>query len=385
MSDYQIRLLRADADLPALQPEWQRLYAAASRSPFLSFEWTMACRRHICPTARLCVLTAWSGHRLAGVAPLREERTLGFRVLRFIADGRSDYLGFLTDPDYPEVEGALLAALGERSGAWDVALLRHLCTEFTGLVRAVSPRGVCSAGIEATMAPHLAFPGTWEALYAGGPSQLRHSKRPARKFEREGGIVERITGPEAADRVHDVAEVELHSWKGARGCARFQPGPGQELLRDTLRELGRRREVELWLARIEGHPIAFLVNFVTPERVCYYQGAYREDSRHWYPGGVLHYHAIRRAWDASLREYDFMYGGEGYKSGWTNGVRSIGHRAFYPDTVRGRLAFGMLAAAPWRLRQHAGARAARRFWSQLRDDPKRWLRRRAAEERQPRS
>jgi CelD/BcsL family acetyltransferase involved in cellulose biosynthesis len=378
VTDLEVRLVRADAELQALRLEWQRLYAAAPRNPFLSFEWTMACRRHICPQAEAFVLTAWDGDRLAGVAPLRRERALGFRVLRFLADGRADYLGFLTDPTYPGVEGVLLDALGASRDGWDLALLRNLCTDFTALDRAAAPKGCFTADTEGTLAPHLAYAGTWEELRAAGPTQLRHCQRPARKFEREGGTVERITGPEAADRVHDVAEVEAHSWKGDRGYARFQPGPGQELLRDALRELGARREVELWVARREGRPLAFLVNFLTPERVCYYQGSYRADARKWYPGGVLHYYAIRRAWEAGLREYDFMVGDEAYKSGWTNGIRPVRHRAVYPNTVRGRLAFGALVAPRWRLRQSPRARAALRLWRQIRSNPAGVLQRRPA-------
>src|SRR3954453_6744071 len=95
-SNYTIQILRREAELEALQPEWSDLYeASADRNPFLSYEWTAGCWQHLCSGASPFVVAARREGRLVGVAPLRLRRQLGFRVLRFIGDPRSDYLGFL--------------------------------------------------------------------------------------------------------------------------------------------------------------------------------------------------------------------------------------------------------------------------------------------------
>ncbi|HEU4754432.1 MAG TPA: hypothetical protein VFU47_15090, partial [Armatimonadota bacterium] len=89
-SDYPLQLLRTDAELQALRPEWQQLYERTlPRNPFLGPAWNLACRAHLCAGAEPFVLTLRRGGRLAGVAPLRRERRLGFRVLRFLGDGRT--------------------------------------------------------------------------------------------------------------------------------------------------------------------------------------------------------------------------------------------------------------------------------------------------------
>jgi CelD/BcsL family acetyltransferase involved in cellulose biosynthesis len=364
----QIDVVRTDSALEALRPEWERLYEAASpQNPFLSWGWTAACRAHHCPRAGLYLHTAREHGELVAVAPLRIERQLGLRVLRFLGDGRSDYLGFLSRADRPDLHPALLDALKARSGEWDLAVLRHVSDVYSPLSAASVPERIGSAEIEGTVAPFLRFPGDWAELCANGPSQIRHTKRPARKFEKEDGTVQRVTGPEAAAYVEEIAAVEARSWKGEKGCARFQPGAGQELLRRALAELGAREAVELWIARLEERPIAFLINFLTPDRVCYYQGAYDEELRRYYAGGVLHYRAMERAWTAGLREYDFMCGDEGYKNGWTNGVRSVRYVALYPETLRGRLAFAALVAPRWKLKGSQTAHAALRLWVQLRN------------------
>ncbi|MGV3721791.1 MAG: hypothetical protein ACO1SX_12840, partial [Actinomycetota bacterium] len=107
----QIELVQTDGALQGLQAEWSELYAAAApRNPFLSFDWTLACRKHHCPGSELFVLTVREAGRLAAVAPLRRDRQAGFRVLRFVGDGRSDYLGFLIRDGRADLQQAILDA-----------------------------------------------------------------------------------------------------------------------------------------------------------------------------------------------------------------------------------------------------------------------------------
>jgi len=367
---YTIDRITTTEELERLQPEWSALHAETSpRNPFLTYEWTAACWRHVCRGARLHVLTARQNGRLVAVAPLCLERRAAFRVLRFIGDGRSDYLGLLESPGSPHAGRALLDHLAGASGDWDLALFRQLCPTYTDLHETALPPTLKSEGIEGTVAPYLEHPGPFTALVKEGPSSLRRAQRAVRKFEKEGGTVERRCGADAAELVEAIATVEARSWKGREGCARFQPGSGQELLRQALRELGGRGEMEIWVAWKDERPVAFLVNFLTPERVCYYQGAYDEEHRKLYLGGLLHYRAIERAWEAGLREYDFMSGDEAYKTGWTTGERTLRYRAVFPPTPRGYLAFATLVAPRWRLKQSPHAHAALRLWVQLRNNP----------------
>ena len=136
-----VELVRDDAALAALREDWRALErAAGNHNPFLSWSWTMACRAHIRPGDELFVLVARAGDgRMVGVAPLCVERTLGLRVLRFVADGRSDYLGFLTDPGVDGAERRLLEHLADLAGAWDVAVLRHLTADYAALDPADMP------------------------------------------------------------------------------------------------------------------------------------------------------------------------------------------------------------------------------------------------------
>jgi CelD/BcsL family acetyltransferase involved in cellulose biosynthesis len=353
-----------------MRPAWTRLYEACStRNPFLSYEWNFACLRHESPGNRPFVLTAHAGGRLVGIAPLRFERRLGLRTLRFIGDGRSDYLGFIVHPEYPGAESALLEGLGRLRQYWDLAILRQLTEGYTTLHTRAYPESVCGRGIEGTVAPYLTHDGPWESLVSAGPGWIKRMLKASRKWEKEGGTVRRITGRESADYVETVSFIESRSWKKRQGVARFQPGRGQELLRETLAGLGARGEMELWLAWMKGEPAAFQINFVTSGRICLYQGAYDETYRKFSPGGVVDCLAIQRAWQDGAREYDFMSGDEPYKAERTDRIRSLRYLALYPATLRGRFAFETLVAPRWRLKGFRPAQHALSLWMHLKNNP----------------
>lgn len=367
---YEIELIDTDSGLCALAAEWSQLHARSTpRNPFLSYEWTVACRQHHCPRTELFVLAARERGELVGVAPLRRDHSLGFRVLRFIGDGRSDYLGFLHAASHPEVPAALLDHLQELQGEWNLAVLRQLAEPYSELAETLVPEYLRSQEVEGTVAPHLTFSGDWDALLATGPGWLKRMAKASRKWVKDGGTTVRVPGEEAAQYVEQIAEVEAHSWKGEEGVARFQPGPGQELLRQALSTLAPRGEMELWLAWKDDRPVAFEINFLAPGRIWLYQGAYRTEFRKYSPGGVLDFLSIERAWKDGAREYDFMSGDEPYKAERTVAERPIRYRALHPADVRGHLAYGLLVAPRWKLKGYPPARVAHQLWTQARSNP----------------
>jgi len=367
VNELRIEETRDQASLAALGPEWRALQAdTGAHNPFVSWEWTSACAANVCPDAEPFVLAVRTADGLlAGIAPLRLERRLGARILRFIGDGRSDYLGFLVDPGVPGVERALLERLLELRRAWDVAVLRHLTPDYSTLAATDVPPGLTAHEIEGTVGSHLAFAGDWKQLLADGPRGVRHSRRWAQKFERRGGEVLRLTGAEARARLDDVCAIEARSWKGEAGTARFQPGPGRDLLGAAL-ESSTAESLELWLAIFDGQPIAFQINFLAPGRVLYYQGAYDKEQRSHYVGGVLHHHAFTAAWAEGRREYDFMVGDEAYKADWCNAERTLRYLAVHPPTARGRAAYRLLVAPRWALKRSGLVRAVFERSTQLR-------------------
>jgi CelD/BcsL family acetyltransferase involved in cellulose biosynthesis len=367
---YRLDILRAPDALFALRDEWDALYQATSpKNPFLGPDWTLACWRRVGQGSSPFVLAAREGSALVGLAALRLDRAAGFRVLRFLADGRSDYLGFLTAPGHPDAEQTLLEELRMLAGEWDLAVLRQLTHDHSALFHRPIPKGLKARGIVGTVAPYLAFSGDWQELCASGPGWLKRLGKAARTFQKKGGTWERVPPEDAPNRVDEVAAVERASWKGRRAAARFQPGRGQELLRELLSTLGPRGEMELWLAYMDGRPVAYNVNLTPEGRVWIYQGAYHEEYRKYSVGAILDCLSIERGWQAGAREYDYLCGDEPYKLERTDALREVRYLALFPNSPRGWTAYGALIAPRWRLKRVPGAKAALDRWVQLRNDP----------------
>jgi CelD/BcsL family acetyltransferase involved in cellulose biosynthesis len=363
---YTIERIDTEEGLASLKPSWNRLYnAAVPGNPFLSFDWTLAWWERLCPPSSPFVLAAWQGSTLIGLAPLRIEKKWGLRLLKFMQDGRADYLGFLVSPEHPRVSELFLDYLYQQKRDWDLLLASQLCQPFFGPAALATNKDFRRLERIATVAPYLASKDDWGDLSRTGPPQLRRTRRKAKKLSREGGVIERLTGPETAGAAELISQVEAKSWKAGTAAAKFQTPNERSFLEQVLETLGQRGEVEVWMAMIDGVPIAYLLNFLSDERTFYYQGAYDTNYGKYSPGSVLHYCAVRRSWLEGPREYDFMMGDESWKLTWTNQSRNIKHVSIFPRSLRGYFAFGVLLFPRWYLRKFRYVRAVYDYWRRV--------------------
>jgi CelD/BcsL family acetyltransferase involved in cellulose biosynthesis len=349
-----LELHRSPAKVSALEAEWTRLYEESeNKNPFLSFDWTLACWATRERSAELFVATAREKGRLVGVAPLCIETRAGFRMLRFIADERSDYLGFLASP---EVERRLLDEIAAMKGEWDLVLLQKLTPSYSSLLEGELSENHSWHRTRWTSAPYCLAEGDWDSFHRDGPIWLREARRRTRRYFKDGYTAECFTGTEAAKRVPLVSQVEARSWKAKEGATRLQPGPGADLLRRGFETLGSRGEMELWLGFVGERAVAYHIYFVLPGRLWHYHTGYEEEYRNTRAGSIVAYLAIQSAWDRGIREFDYLSGEEPYKLERSNAARGIYHLAGHRRTPRGWLAYALLIAPRWRLRNIAALR-----------------------------
>jgi CelD/BcsL family acetyltransferase involved in cellulose biosynthesis len=354
---FEFDLVRTLPGLTALEPEWSALYEQAEqKNPFLSYSWTYACLQNQAPVPELSVLAMRRSGKLVGLAPLCIEKRFGLRILRFIAEDRSDYLGFLLSSANDGIEELVMAQLADRRLNWDLALLHRLAEPFTTIHKLSPPTGRWHR-TEWTASAYHRFEGDFEALHEAGPSWIREMRKRQRRFVRDGGSALRLAGAEAAGKLTLVGEIEAASWKGAKDCMRLQPGAGQNIFREAFLNLGD--QVELWLALFRGRPVAYRIDFLCGDRLWLYQGAFDAAYDKVRAGSVLSYVATERAWLHGVREYDYLTGDEAYKLNRTSALRPIFSLAGHRRTARGWLAYGLLVAPRWKLRRVAALRSFR--------------------------
>jgi CelD/BcsL family acetyltransferase involved in cellulose biosynthesis len=360
----------------ALSPEWRQLYRRSGGSnPFVSPEWVSACFESVAADNTPYVVALRSRGALRGVAPLRLESLLGFRVLRPAGSGWSPYAGFLADPDEPDAERALLSALAERRKEWDLLLITQLAEPYSRLHLLSTPSNGVDSIVEPTPWPgsaYLARDMQWDTLLAEGPGWLKRMAKAHRKFEREGGSVVRLSGPDAAARVDAVEAVEAASWQGRRGhTGRLKAR--KTVVRLLMHALETCPEAELRLAYKDDKPIAYEVNFLPGKRLWLYRGAYDPTYARWSPGGILDFLSIRDAWLSGRREYDFMSGGEAYKLACTDTIRELKQLTLVAQTLRGRLAYGSLLAPKRFAESHPVGKRMVRFAARALRSPRAFL------------
>ena len=357
-SSPDLKIIRTIDGLHAIESDWQALYdQSAPRNPFLSPAWTFACWAAQERPAEPFVVTLRERGRLIAVAPLCIDKKSGFRVLRFIADDRSDYLGFLCSPEVDGLEQHLLDRILGRTQGWDLVLFKQLNNDYSQLCVSSIPHNRASHRTNWTAAPYCASDHDWDSLHEVGPGWLKITRKRLRRFLKDGWHMERFTGSEAAAKLDLVAAIEARSWKGREGSTRLQPGAGQELLRQGFQSLSGGDQMQLWLASINGKAVAYQIDFLLSDRLWVYQLAYDEDFRRTSVGSFLGYVSFENAWRGGVREYDYLSGEEPYKLDRTNGLRAIQYLAVHRRTIRGWLAFAVLVAPRWRLRNVPALRA----------------------------
>jgi CelD/BcsL family acetyltransferase involved in cellulose biosynthesis len=221
-SDTLARLRAPWADLVERDPD---------ASLFQTPEWVAAWWRHL-GRGRLRLLACWRRDRLVGLVPLveRRERVRGVpaHVLAFAGEPLADRLGFLADPDEPEISAALAAALAAEAGRHDLmragdveagsradAALDH-ATRHAGLV---AVRRVCAR------APRLLLDRAWPEIEAAYPRALRtRLRRARRRQENAGRLTYRRWQPSPAEipaLLIRLSDLEARSWKGERQLGIF--------------------------------------------------------------------------------------------------------------------------------------------------------------------
>jgi CelD/BcsL family acetyltransferase involved in cellulose biosynthesis len=344
MDQFVVKLIRTEEGLKGLAADWIQLHEKVlPRNPFLSYEWSINYWQYLCPPCTPFLLTVWHDSVLVGLLPLRLERKWGFRLLRFLADGRSDYLGFLVAPNHDSVFEVLTESLYQHTREWDCCFLRKLHDRYTAQDLTSAGEGYRVVQVNSGVAPYLSLSGDWNELCSKGPSQIRQAQRKLKKFKRQGGTVERSAGADCRFLCEQIKRIEYNSWKSSTNVAKFQTVNEQKMLAQVLDTFGSRDEVEVWLARLHAEPIAFLINFLTPERTLFYQTAYDEKYGEHSPGTILCFLAVEKTWKAGLREFDFMDGPEPFKKRWTNNERELKKLVIFPKSLRGYLGFIALA------------------------------------------
>jgi CelD/BcsL family acetyltransferase involved in cellulose biosynthesis len=342
-SDTSVSLVDSLWDFTALRSEWNSLlFASASASPFLTWEWLHTWWRHLAGSSKLRIVAVRAGNELVALAPFRI--TSGTAYLPCLdmlgtGDAGSDYLDVIVRRGW---EDEALTALAQFVRQRHTALrLTHLGPSAVGerladrlgedgWKRTITAGGTC---------PYISLAGhSWESYLASlGASHRANLRRRLRALEQKFEVrFERVT-TEAERRVAMPALMRYHARRfDDRGTA-FATRATRAFHDDvTIRAL-ERGWLRLYVLRLNGEAAAVMYGFFHNQTFYFYQHGFDDRYQQHSLGLVLMGMSIRAAIDEGAAEFDMLWGVEPYKFLWARDRRELRNIHLFPASLGGRI------------------------------------------------
>jgi len=348
------RIVTQEADLERLAPRWNALLDSLSDpSPFQSLEWIEAWWKAYGAGGSLHILLAEVDDDLLAAVPLAGRKSGPFRILRFLGSPRSDFVDALVRPGDEDALKAIFSALAGVISEWDVLHFQDLA-EGSVLYRILKE---AAPGLDWRLAsrdgssmPYLSCHRTWnEYLGEQGGHFRKRTRQEGRKLM-ELGTLENIcvTDPPDSDASLQVmSAIESRSWKVQARAERLRSPEDRLFMREILARFGPRGWVSLWVFRRQGRPMAHVLLFRYRDRHYAYNTAFDDEIASYSPGRVLMTRAMEAAFTDGARSFELLRGAHGFKSRWTDTVRTNRDVVVWRSGIPGAAAAWAIVRARW--------------------------------------
>jgi CelD/BcsL family acetyltransferase involved in cellulose biosynthesis len=344
---YTVRFATA-ADLRDARDRWNALVLKMPLpSFFCTWEWISTWLEVFGSQYEPVILFVYRGDELAGILPLcRREAVLtrglmSGRILSYCGARElyPDHLDLIaSEEDAVACLHAIWAFLVEEYSEWDVIHLSYLWGG-SGLVSAIlrpdGPRSIQTT--QASFARYIHVSGTFDEFFDRFDKKFRYNVRSRRKKLMEEHGMRYITcdasrQPEALDLVFALNDRRFAS----KGVDSSLMAPSIiDFHRRLLSALDGTDRIELRLLGNDKQIAAASYNFRLDGRVFSYQKGIAPEWESYGPGTVLLYELVREAFESGQREYNFLQGGEDYKSRWAKDGRALFTTSIFNRTLKG--------------------------------------------------
>lgn len=310
-----------------LSDAWRELVQdSVTATPFQTFDWHDAFRRHYGTSRRVKVLAVYEGRDLIALTPF--VRSFGAcRSIRPHGIGPSDYLHPLVHTEREEVataatRNAFLEMRGIDLIDWRQVRETRTWSQ-TGERRLVEARCIV-----------VDLPPTYAAFVGAQSKSLRYDLRRADKAPFATGEAKlEDAGPDGFARL-----VEQHKsrWR-KRGMPGAFVGRAYRFHQEWVRRCHDAGMLRLSHLVYEGQSIASIYAMTLGKTCYYYQAGVSVEPKSISPGTLLIGATVRRAIDEGVTHFDMMRGDEPYKLRWQSHQVYANLRLITPLTPVGRL------------------------------------------------
>jgi CelD/BcsL family acetyltransferase involved in cellulose biosynthesis len=318
-------------ELEHLAPEWDDLVDRVAGSPFMRPGWMAAWWRAF-GAGKLEILTRRDADSLTAVLPLVRRHG----VVGSPCNWHS--------PEFDIVSGTgaerapLLERLFHRRHQMVSLRLIDSQSESVNELRATAAQ----AGYHCTVrtvasCPYVLLEGDWAEYQRGLSRNLRRDlARCRRRLEGLGPVS--VETSNSTEDLGSAFELETLGWKGARGTAMASRPLTRRFYEEIAGWAGARGWLRLVFLRAGTRRVAFHLAIEHGGTYVPLKGGFDPAVRACSPGKLIILATLERAFEARLRRYEFLAGGEQYKRRWATGATERVHFCAFAPTVRGAAA-----------------------------------------------
>lgn len=294
--------------------------------------------------SQLYIYIIKEGNDLLGIAPLylkRKNLLLPFKEACFLGSGISDYLDIIMMRNREEELYNALLSFMDRDKSWDVLKLADMPSASKGidLMRKFYSAKRINIDAEYNVCPYIDLASSWEEIYRLLSSKLKNTiRRKTKSIEKEHEIdIVEVSG----DKISEDILREFIRLNGLRldekGARSPFSGPDFLNFHKKIMKAFDEGVVNLCFMKADDKFISVIYFFQYNRKYYYYQSGLDPEWKDFSPGTLLFYHCIRTAYQKGCVEFDFMRGGEEYKSSWTSTNRYNSRARIYNNTAGGYL------------------------------------------------
>lgn len=340
-----IREVTSDEDFSRLESSWNDLLARSEADTiFLRWEWLFTWWHLFGKTlGKLCILVVEESGKVIGIAPfyLKNERfpsPLLTRTLRYLGTGEneeneidSEYLSVLSPAGREEeITEQVLDYILSHSLCDAIRLSKMVLDSKTALSisSACAKRGIPCHVLQKSSASFIRLPKTWEEYLASLTSAMRYEIRSDRRKLLKYGEVQ-FRGTNAPEEINtdfdEMARLHRIHWltKGQPGV--FENQCFSLFHKTMLPLLLKNGALQLCFLSLSGKNIGVGYHFLYNNKFIFYQTGFdRETAPNVSVGLVTISYCIEQAIRMQCTEYDFLGGGQVYKTRLAHQARWVG-------------------------------------------------------------
>jgi CelD/BcsL family acetyltransferase involved in cellulose biosynthesis len=306
-----LELVRDIERLEEIQPKWTELVEHDPAStPFQLPSWLLTWWQHF-GSGSLHVPVFWRESRLAGLVPCFQHVWENRQQLTLIGSGISDYLDPIIEPAYSADVLEVLQEHLDQSQDWELCVWQDLSTA-TPLQKL---RGAyIHPDIQCAEAP---LTGDFEQFWESRSKDLRRNVKRYSQRAREMGAVEFEATDEAPPELLN-ALIRLHTarWREQGESGMIAANRSEGFLRAIAAEMAVEDRLRLFALRFRDEVVAAIMAFRYGNKIYAYMSAFDPDYESLGFGRTLLYEALRHVYAEAYDAWNFLRGGEAYKSSW---------------------------------------------------------------------